>query len=145
VPLGVFDGKTMVGMVVCSYAPELGRAWIHRLMISQEFPNKGYTRLTMVRLLQRLAKLPGCSIIGVDYRPENTIMEQFYDAFGFRKTGQLTGTGDVVACLRLSQDIPDALAPLLSSVPPQVADVQPEPAGSADFEDDLEFELLSGR
>src|SRR5687767_13171137 len=86
VPLGVYDGKTMVGMVVCSFAPELERAWIHRLMIGEQHLDKGYTRLTMQKILNRLRKLPGCGLIGVDWRPGNTSLAKFYESFGFRRT-----------------------------------------------------------
>ena len=43
VPLGIYDGAKMVGMVVCSYTPGQGRAWIHRVMIDENYQNKGYT------------------------------------------------------------------------------------------------------
>ena len=102
VPLGIFDGDAMVGLVVCSYAPELGRAWIHRIMIDQNVQNKGYSRATMQKILQRLTRIPGCKLIGADWRPGNSNLEKCYSSFGFQKTGQRTPDGDIVAILRLN-------------------------------------------
>jgi diamine N-acetyltransferase len=102
VPLGIYDGDTMIGMVVCSYTLQHGRAWIHRLMIDENFQNKGYSRGVMQKLLQRLTRMDGCKVIGVDWRPGNSSLEKCYTSFGFQKTGQRTNEGDIVAILRLN-------------------------------------------
>ena len=102
VPLGIFDGEAMVGLVVCSYSPEHARAWIHRIMIDEKFQNKGYSRATMQKILQRLTRIPGCKFIGADWRPGNSNLEKCYASFQFQKTGQRTAEGDVVAILRLN-------------------------------------------
>jgi len=102
VPLGIFDGPEMVGLVVCSYSPEHGRAWIHRIMIDENHQNKGYSRGTMQKILQRLSRIPGCKLIGADWRPGNSNLEKCYSSFGFQKTGQRTAEGDIVAILRLN-------------------------------------------
>jgi diamine N-acetyltransferase len=102
VPLGIYDGDAMVGLVVCSYTPEHGRAWIHRLMIDENVQNKGYSRATMQKVLQRLTRIAGCKLIGVDWRPGNSNLEKCYASFGFQKTGQRTAEGDIVAILRLN-------------------------------------------
>jgi len=102
VPLGIFDDKEMVGLVVCSYSPEIGRAWIHRIMIDENHQNKGYSRATMQKILQRLTRIPGCKLIGADWRPGNSNLEKCYASFGFQKTGQRTPDGDIVAILRLN-------------------------------------------
>jgi diamine N-acetyltransferase len=103
VPMGIYDGAKMVGMVVCSYTPEHGRAWIHRVMIDQNHQNKGYSRATMQKILQRIAAIAGCRVIGVDWRPGNSNLEKCYQSFGFKKTGQRTEEGDIVAVLKLDE------------------------------------------
>jgi len=95
-------GVLMVGLVVCSYSPEHARAWIHRIMIDEKFQNKGYSRATMQKILQRLTRIPGCKFIGADWRPGNSNLEKCYASFQFQKTGQRTAEGDVVAILRLN-------------------------------------------
>ena len=101
VPLGIYDGPQMVGMVVCSYTPGQGRAWIHRVMIDENYQNKGYSRATMQKILERMEGIPGCKVIGVDWRPGNSNLEKCYQSFGFKKTGQRTEEGDIVAVLKL--------------------------------------------
>ena len=76
VPLGIYDGPKMVGLAVCSYTPQQGRAWIHRLMIDENFQNKGYSRGAMQKILERMGRLAGCKIIGVDWRPGNSNLEK---------------------------------------------------------------------
>jgi len=102
VPLGIYDGDVMIGLVVCSYSPEHGRAWIHRIMIDDNFQNKGYSRATMQKILQRLTRISGCKLIGADWRPGNSNLEKCYTSFRFQKTGQRTAEGDIVAILRLN-------------------------------------------
>ena len=102
VPLGIYDGQTMVGLIVCSYTPEHGRAWIHRIMIDENFQNKGYSRACMQTVLRRLMQMDGCKVIGVDWRPGNSNLEKCYSSFGFKKTGQRTAEGDIVAILRVN-------------------------------------------
>jgi diamine N-acetyltransferase len=108
IPLAVFDGEELIGLVVVSYNETIGRGWIHRFMIDQRFVNKGYSRKTIKMVIRRMRRLPGCQIIGVDYRPKNTILEQFYDGLHFQKTGQTTEAGDVIAVLRVRPDEPQA-------------------------------------
>jgi diamine N-acetyltransferase len=108
IPLAVYDGETLIGFVVVSYNETIGRGWIHRFMIDQRFVNKGYSRKTIKMVIRRMRRLPGCQLIGVDYRPKNTILEQFYEGLHFRKTGQTTADGDVIAILRVRPEQPEA-------------------------------------
>lgn len=110
IPLAVYDGDTLIGLVVVSYAETIGRGWIHRFMIDQRFVNKGYSRKTIKMVIRRMRRLPGCQMIGVDYRPQNTILEQFYDGLHFKKTGQATEAGDVIAILRVRPRQPEGTA-----------------------------------
>src|SRR5690606_27688226 len=56
-PLAIYDGQTLIGMTVCSYNPDLGRAWIHRLVVAEEYLNQGYTRAAMRKIIRRMRKL----------------------------------------------------------------------------------------
>ena len=112
IPLAVYDDETLIGLVVVSYNDAIGRGWIHRFMIDQHHLNKGYSRKTLRMVIRRMRRLPGCKLIGVDYRPENTILEQFYKDLRFQRTGQLTGSGDVIAILRVRPEPTEATAPV---------------------------------
>lgn len=117
IPLAVYDGDTLIGLVVVSYneavsgtgdSPRpIGRGWIHRFMIDQRFINKGYSRKTIKMVIRRMRRLPGCSVIGVDYRPQNSILEQFFEGLHFQKTGQMTEAGDAIAILHVRPELPE--------------------------------------
>lgn len=107
IPLAVYDDETLIGLVVVSYSESIGRGWIHRFMIDHHFINKGYSRKTIKMVIRRMRRLPGCQMIGVDYRPKNTILEQFYDGLHFQKTDQTTDAGDVIAILRVRPEQPE--------------------------------------
>ena len=112
IPLAVYDDETLIGLVVVSYNDAIGRGWIHRFMIDQHHLNKGYSRKTVKMVIRRMRRLPGCKLIGVDYRPENNILEQFYKDLRFQRTGQLTDSGDVIAILRVRPEQVETAAPV---------------------------------
>jgi diamine N-acetyltransferase len=111
IPLAVYDDQTLIGLVVVSYNDAMARGWIHRFMIDQHHLNKGYSRKTVKMVIRRMRRLPGCKMIGVDYRPENNILEQFYKDLHFQRTGQVTASGDAIAILRVRPEQTDAPAP----------------------------------
>jgi diamine N-acetyltransferase len=108
IPLAVYDDELLIGLVVVSYNESIGRGWIHRFMIDQQFVNKGYSRKTIKMVIRRMRRLPGCQFIGVDYRPKNTILEQFYEGLHFQKTAHATEAGDAIAILRVRPERPEA-------------------------------------
>ena len=61
IPLAIYDDESMVGLVVCSYNDQLGRGWVHRLVIGEGFENRGYSTNTMQLLIRRFRRIPGCS------------------------------------------------------------------------------------
>ena len=119
IPLAVYDDETLIGLVVVSYNDAIGRGWIHRFMIDQHHLNKGYSRKTVKMVIRRMRRLPGCKLIGVDYRPENNILEQFYKDLRFQRTGQLTDSGDVIAILRVRPEQAEAAAPVEGGAAPE--------------------------
>lgn len=105
VPLAIYDDEKIVGMLVCSFDAEAGRAWIHRLMVDATQQSKGYTRATVKKMIRRLKQIEGCRVISVEYRKGEAAWEKFYDAFGFKKNGQQSEKGDVVASMYVEPEI----------------------------------------
>ena len=99
VPLGIYANDKMIGLLVCSFDPESGDAWIHRLMIDADQQSKGYTRAPMKKIIRRLSRLEGCRRIGVKYPVKSNDWGRFYERFGFQANGQRTEAGDVIAWL----------------------------------------------
>ena len=131
VPLGIYDGAKMVGLVVCSFEPESGRAWIHRIMIDAQQQGKGYTRATVRKSFRRLANLPGCKSISVDYPQGNDSMETFYLAMGFKATEETTAGGNVIVALPIAPR--NAAPPANPPIAPTISG--PTQSASADSSD----------
>ncbi len=91
VPLGVYDGDTMVGFVM--YHPEdyeVSKLWfIERLMVGQQYQGKGYGRAAMEALLARLKAEPGYAAILISFEPENAVAQKLYSSLGFVDTGEI--------------------------------------------------------
>jgi diamine N-acetyltransferase len=107
IPLGVYDSDTMVGFVMyadpASPPDELGRTWIYRVMIGQDYQGKGYGRAAMVALLDRMrAATPPPRLIALDFHEDNHVAAQLYESLGFERTGEQEGH-EVVAMLDLTK------------------------------------------
>jgi diamine N-acetyltransferase len=91
VPLGAYDGDTMVGFVM--YHPEdyeVSKLWfIERLMVGLQYQGKGYGRATMEALLAQLKAVPGYAAILISFVPENTAAQKLYSSLGFVDTGEI--------------------------------------------------------
>jgi diamine N-acetyltransferase len=92
VPLAVHDGDTLVGFIM--YEPDLlsqleGVYFICRLMIDCAYQGKGYGRMAMQQVIERLRKYPDCRVIRTSYVPENTMAAKLYYGLGFLPTGEV--------------------------------------------------------
>jgi diamine N-acetyltransferase len=101
VPLAVYDNETLVGFIM--YEPDLerkieGAYCIYRLMIDCAHQGKGYGRVAMQQVIERLKKYSDCRVIRTSYVPENTIAAKLYYSLGFQPTGEIS---DGQICLQL--------------------------------------------
>ena len=99
VPLAIYDGEEMVGLIVVSFDPEEGRAWIHRLMIDADRQGKGYTRTTMKKMIGRLRQIEGCRKISVRWPMNSRTWEGFYSGFGFEPNGERSAEGEIIGSI----------------------------------------------
>lgn len=93
VPLGIYDGDTMVGFVMYGHPPFQGKqVWaIFRLMVDKNHQGKGYGRAAMDRVVQMISDQPDCTEIFISYQPDNVIAEKLYESMGFLNEGQMIG------------------------------------------------------
>jgi diamine N-acetyltransferase len=91
VPLGVYDGDTMVGFVMYGYPRYQGRnIWaIFRLMVDKSHQGNGYGRATMEQVIQKISAQPDCTEIYISYQPDNTIAAKLYASMGFLNEGEM--------------------------------------------------------
>jgi diamine N-acetyltransferase len=91
VPLGVYDGDTLVGFVMYqSQDYGLSKLWfIARLMVGEAYQGKGYGRAAMEALLARLKAIPGYNAILISFIPDNAVAQKLYMSLGFVDTGEI--------------------------------------------------------
>ena len=101
IPLAVYDDETLVGFIMYEPDPESlieGAYFISRLMIDYNFQGKGYGRVAIQQVIERLKKSPDCRVIRTSYVPENTIAKTLYLSLGFVPTGEVND-GEIVVQL----------------------------------------------
>jgi diamine N-acetyltransferase len=99
-PLAIYAGDQMVGFTMYCFEPEDGTGYIDRLMVAADHQKKGYGRVAMLEVIERLKKTPGCQRIRTSFHPENEVAEALYSSLGFQKTGELD-EGEVVMVIEL--------------------------------------------
>ncbi len=102
VPLAVYDGEKMVGFVMYGFEPEDhdgGQWWVHRLLIDAPLQGRGYGRLALLEVVERLKKIPGCMEAAISWVPDNVVGGALYCKLGFVETGEIID-GEIVARMR---------------------------------------------
>ena len=91
-PVGIYDGAQLVGFAMYGFFleeyPPYGRLWMDRLLTDAAYQGKGYGKLALAGLLQRLAKEYPPQDIFLSVVPGNTAAASLYAQFGFIKTGE---------------------------------------------------------
>ena len=95
IPMGIYDGKTMVGFLMFGISGD--EMWVWRLMVDHCHQRQGHGRLAMRALIEGLRAF-GYREIYVSYKPENEIAAQLYASLGFEDTGRVED-GEIVVCL----------------------------------------------
>ncbi len=89
VPLGIYDGETMVGFAMYGmgqFGDQTG--WeIWRLMIDKNHQRKGYGRKALHLLIDLLCEKFHPAAIYIMFELDNHVAQRFYESIGFRDTG----------------------------------------------------------
>ena len=88
VPLGIYDGETMVGFAMYARDAEEDTYWIYRLMIDCDQQAKGYGREALRQVIRLLERMPDATPISLSYLPDNAVAERLYLSEGFAPTGE---------------------------------------------------------
>jgi diamine N-acetyltransferase len=98
VPLAVYNDDELVGFVMYCLDYEDNEYWIYRIMIDKKHQKKGYGKLAMLRVLERLQQDDEHSRVYLSFKPENAGAENLYESLGFTPTGEIFD-GEIVYCL----------------------------------------------
>ncbi|WP_017811933.1 GNAT family N-acetyltransferase [Paenibacillus shenyangensis] len=98
-PLAIYAEEQPVGFVMITYGitgydlPRIaeGNYCILRLMIDQQYQNKGYGRKAMERIIEFIRTYPAgpAEYCWIPYSPDNTSARKLYESFGFRDNGEI--------------------------------------------------------
>ncbi|TAK13765.1 MAG: GNAT family N-acetyltransferase [Anaerolineae bacterium] len=88
-PMGIFDGETMVGFVLTIETDEVGPDTIAilRFMIGADHQKKGYGKAAMQALLDGWRKEGKYKQAGLSYVPSNSVAQRLYASVGFVEVG----------------------------------------------------------
>lgn len=64
---------------------------IMRLMIDEQYQNKGYGREAMKKILEFIRTFPAgpANYCWIPYKSENVVAKKLYESFGFRDNGEV--------------------------------------------------------
>ena len=84
IPLAIYDDETMVGFIWYTEQPlEDGSYKISRIMIDQPYQGKGYARMALREVIERMRQIPGCREILMQYFSTNVVAAHLITSLGF--------------------------------------------------------------
>ena len=111
-PFGIYEDDTPVGFLMIGYgtddywddAPAIaeGNYNLWRLMIDENYQNKGYGREALKLALEFIKTFPcgAADFCWLSYEPENEVACHLYHTFGFEETGEKDGD-EVIGVIKL--------------------------------------------
>lgn len=88
-PYAIYHNDVVVGLAAIKYIPDNypeDKHWIPRFMIGADFQGKGYGKVAMLALIDKIAKHDDCERIRLSVVPENRGAIAFYKKIGFKMT-----------------------------------------------------------
>lgn len=103
-PYAIHLDDTVIGFVMTEYdSDEINerKYWVTRFMIDVSYQRKGYGKMAMQKVIERLKKDKNCQFIGLSTEPDNEPALQFYQSLGFVNTGELLEEREVILLLKV--------------------------------------------
>jgi diamine N-acetyltransferase len=95
-PFAVYAEDEMVGFVMYGFDEDDDHYYLGRLMIDEKYQGKGYGKAATLEVIERLKQVGDCREIFLSFVPENTGAEKLYSSVGFKRTGKISESGEVV-------------------------------------------------
>ncbi len=96
IPLAVYAENEMVGFAMCEHDTETGNFWLARLMIDAPQQGKGYGKSATQTVINKLKEDFNCQEVFLSFVPENVGAERMYSSVGFKRTGEISDSGEVI-------------------------------------------------
>lgn len=103
-PVGIKIDHQWVGFsMYCFWKEGDGRVWLDRFLIDHRYQGKGYGRICIPLLIQKLVEEYQCQKIYLSVIKGNRAAEHLYEEFGFRYNGEKDVHGENVMVLELNE------------------------------------------
>lgn len=87
-PLGIYLGEELIGFFMYGVDDSDNTMWIIRMMIDVTHQGKGYGKVAMAKLLERIKTEHSYNDIYLCFVPANERAKKMYESFGFTDTGK---------------------------------------------------------
>lgn len=93
--LAIYHDDLLIGFTMYCIDEEDHEYWIYRLMIDTKHQSKGYGKVAMEMLIERIKEDIQHRVIYISFEPENVWAKQLYKKLGFEADGRVID-GEVV-------------------------------------------------
>ncbi|MGU3470746.1 GNAT family N-acetyltransferase [Paenibacillus sp. D51F] len=93
--LAIYHDDVLVGFTMYCIDEEDHEYWIYRLMIDTKHQSRGYGKVAMEMLIERIKEDTQHRVIYISFEPENVWAKQLYEKLGFELDGRVID-GEVV-------------------------------------------------
>ncbi|MWV44320.1 GNAT family N-acetyltransferase [Paenibacillus sp. HJL G12] len=93
--LAIYHDDILVGFTMYCIDKEDHEYWIYRLMIDSKHQSKGYGKVAMEMLIERIKEDIQHRVIYISFEPENAWAKHLYEKLGFEEDGRVID-GEVV-------------------------------------------------
>lgn len=95
-PVGIYDGKNLVGFAMYGYfqSPPPARLWLDRLLIDRAHQGKGYGKAAVLALLEKLRREYGRPQVYLSVYADNAAAIALYRQVGFCFNGEYDTKGE---------------------------------------------------
>nr|WP_278320083.1 GNAT family N-acetyltransferase [Haloimpatiens massiliensis] len=102
-PVGIYNEKQLVGFSMYGLFKDeknIGRVWLDRFMIGNEYQGKGYGNRSLDILIERLFNEYNCGQIYLSVYEDNAQAINMYKRRGFKFNGEIDINGEKVMALK---------------------------------------------
>lgn len=92
---GIFNNDTAIGFVMLDLIKEENKCFLWRFMIDEKHQGKGYGRLALKQVIDRVRSLEVFEEIRTSFVPTKNGAGGFYEKFGFIETGKLEDSNEI--------------------------------------------------
>lgn len=95
-PVVIYNDDDIIGFAMYGYFDCEKRVWLDRLMIDKNHQGKGYGKIALKLLINRIIAEYKCDEIYLSILKDNVNAQRLYEEFNFRFNGELDISGELI-------------------------------------------------